>query len=701
MVITLKLPQYLLINLILLIANFFNWPNPCLQLIFGGLFLILNSLAIGNWLFIKNSWICKFLYGLLFILVFASLIGTASFYLFNLSNSAQAAAMLIISAVSLIIVKKHPVILDLDYKLKKIKFKIAFLTTSYLACLAAMALILYRSQTAGSIRSPWEVLPTQIFLLYFLATFILYAIIKFSKTSNVLPLISLHSFLSFSVAWIIFKIGFDYDPFIHRTNIDLILKNGTLEPKPFYYIGQYSLIIFLNRLLKISAEYLDKLLIPLAAAIYFPATVYYAVKDNFKAEIKIILFSVLTILIFPFTSFIVTTPQALANLLSLIAILLSFYYVNHPKVALWPLAMLVLMTISIHPLAGIPLFFFFILLAFYQHWQKKFNLPKIFHRSILWEIFILGCLALPIAFFINSSTMSQLKVSLNSNWLGNILSSIAKAPTDIYYRPFISLIDLVYNYGNNIILVIIALAAAGLFFIIKHQQLKHYFVYLISFIMLWVNYLLLKGMISFFSLLAYEQISYPRRVLEISLYLLLPFILIALYLFFKKVLKQTPIFILLTLILLSLGITFSFYLSYPRVDKIVEDHGYSTSLTDIKTVKFIEEIQKGQPYVVLAAQPVSAAAIKELGFKYYYNGFFFYPVPTGSRMYQLYEDLAYAKQKTADTIATVKYLTGVNDVYFVLNNYWFNALNIIARQKKIADRWFAIDGKNYIFKYSD
>ncbi|MCX6785510.1 MAG: hypothetical protein NTZ18_01495 [Candidatus Komeilibacteria bacterium] len=699
MVFTIKLPRYLLLGLVLAAGSLVNWQNFYLPLVFGGLWLILNGLVIGNWLFIKNSLSCRLIYGLLFVLVLGSLSLTACFYLFSINLMAQAIALLVITVVSLFIIRKHPLILDFSQELPKINLSVAFLTAVYLICLGLMAWLIWQGATDTALRSPWEAIKPQIFLLYFLASFILFAIIKISSSSGVLSLISLHAFLGFSVAWIIFKVGFDYDPFIHRQNVNLILSTGTLLPKPFYYLGQYGIIIFLYRLLKISTEYLDKLLVPVMAAIYLPATIYYSLKDNFKIDKKVVLFSVLAIFIFPFAGFIVTTPQALANLFFLITVLLSFYYLNHPRVSLWPLAALVFITLTIHPLAGLPLFFFFSLLLFYQHHEQKFKLPKILHRSILWEIFILGCLALPVAFLINSQTLSQLKISLNSDWLKNIFNAVIGVPLNFYYRPFISLTDLIYSYGNNAVLLALALATAGCWFIIKNHRLKHYFIYLLSFVMLLVNYLLLKGLISFFSLVAYEQTTYPRRVLEISLYLLLPFIFMALLLFFKKLLHQSPAVILLAGCLMALALTCSFYLAYPRVDKIVEDHGYSTSAADLKTVNFIEKAQNGQPYVVLAAQPVSAAAISELGFKYYYNNFFFYPVPTGGQLYQLYEDLAYGKQKTGDTIATVKYLTGVTDVYFVLNGYWNNAAKIIVEQKKSAQRWFVIDNKNYLFKY--
>ncbi|MFA6304863.1 MAG: hypothetical protein WCV73_00045 [Patescibacteria group bacterium] len=705
MVINLNYFKFSLLLLILLAFNILNWPAAVIASLAGALFLIFAGLAIGNWLFIKNSWTCRFIYGLLFTGVFAALINTAFFYLSKMDQNAHLATLVLIFILTTLAVKKHPLIFNLSWKFVWPRLNLTLLTLGYGFFIALMFWLIFKAQTIVSIRSPWETITPQIFLLYFLATFILYAIIKFSHSNKTLFLVCLHAFLSFSVALIIYRLGFDYDPFIHRENLRLIAKNGTLLPKPFYYIGQYGLIIFLSKLLKIGLDNLDKLLLPLMSAVYLPTTVYYAFKDNFKAENKNVILTALTILLLPFGGFILTTPQALANLFSLITILLSLYYINHPRVALWPLALLVIMALVVHPLAGLPLFFFFAVLAFYQHRQKKFpltgtsNLPKIIHQSILWEIIILGSLALPVAFLINSYTLSQLKVTLSSSWVANIIASLSHQTALFYYRPFISLTDLVYSFGKNSTLIIFVLALTGLFFVVKHRQFKPYFAYLAGFLMLIMNYFLVKGMISFFSLLSYEQITYPKRILEISIYLLLPFIIISLYLFFQKLQQQKSAVILLSFVLLSVGLSCSWYLAYPRVDKISEDHGYSSSQTDFKTVKFIDELQKSQPYIVLAAQPVSAAAISSLGFKYYYNDNFFYPVPTASRLYGLYEDLAYAKGNTGEIIATAGYLTGVTDIYFVLNNYWLNASDLIEKHKQSADQWFAIDGKNYIFKY--
>lgn len=698
MVSVIKLPGYLVITSILLALNLLPFFDNGLKIIFGVLYLIFYSLVLGNWLFIKNSFVCKLIFGLLFLLISVSLTGTTSFYFWHLNLQTFYFTLIIVPVLLIPVINKYPLIFE-PLKIKvNLDIKQLILVITYLILIITIFYLLFSNQTSLAIRTPWQILPVQIFLLYFLATLFLFFYLIISKNFFNLFLIVIHFFLSFSVALIIYQIGFDYDPFIHRKNVELILANGTLLPKPLYYIGQYSLIIFLKNLLNISADYLDKLLVPLMAAIYAPATIYYAFKDNFNIKTKYLYLVILSLLIFPFTHVTVTTPHSLSTLIFILTILFTIYYLIYPKTASFPLILLALFVLAIHPLSGLPLLFAIILILLYFKFQKKLTLPKILHKGILWEIFILGSLALPLAFIINSKTLSQLKVSLSFNWLIN-LGSTFLTKMEFFYRPFITIYDFVYDYAYNLVILFLILIFVTIYFLKKKKQLKNYFIYLMVFGMIFINYYLLKTSVDFLTLVDYERLNYPVRVLYLSLFSLLPLMIVGGYLFFQKVLKQKSLIILLIITLLSLGVTTSFYLSYPRVDTITENHGFSTSITDIKTVNFIEKIQDNQPYIVLASQPVSAAALKELGYKYYYNDYFFYPVPTGERLYELYESLVYRKEKTADVIATVRYLTGVNDVYFIINTYWFDAEERVKEEKETCDKWYAIDGKNYIFKY--
>lgn len=694
-----NLRRYLLISLTLVVLNLLPFAVFGWRIFFGILYLFFFSLALGNWLFIKNSVTCKLVMGFLFLLIIISLIGTLAFYCWQINLTVFYLTLIVIPLLLIPAINKFPIILEFAPLRIKLDYRQIILLVSYLVLIIFIVYLLFTFQTTESIRSPWLALPQQIFLLYFLATLFLIFFLIISRNTFNLSLICGHLFLTLSVALIIYKIGFDYDPFIHRKNVELIMANGTLLPKPFYYIGQYAIIIFLKNLLTAPAAWLDKLLVPVLSAIYLPSIIYFSFKDNFKIKSNYLYLTIISLFIFPLNNFIVTTPQALASLMFIFTILLAIFYAVFPKTSVIPLILLAFFTLTVHPLAGLPLLFTVILLILFIKLQKKVPLPKILHRGIIWEVFILGCLALPVAFVINSQTLSQLKVNFNFGWLTNITEKLS-GDLNIFYRPFITIYDFVYSYANNLLLLFCFLVIIGVYLLHKQGQLKNYFIYIVSAGMIFINYYLLKTGVDFFSLVDYERLNYPLRVLNLSLYSFAPVVIMVIYVFVEKIFYQKTLIIILTAILLSLGITTSFYLSYPKVDTIKESHGYSTSSTDIKTVNFIEQRQNNKPYVVLASQPVSAAAISELGYKYYYNDVFFYPVPTGGKLYSLYEDLIYQKETTPDIIATTRYLTGVNDIYFIINTYWLDAESRVTEEKDLADEWFAIDGKNYIFKYS-
>jgi hypothetical protein len=121
-------------------------------------------------------------------------------------------------------------------------------------------------------------------------------------------------------------------------------------------------------------------------------------------------------------------------------------------------------------------------------------------------------------------------------------------------------------------------------------------------------------------------------------------------------------------------------------------------------VKKIDQIAN-KDYVVLSNQLVSAAAIKKFGFKKYYkdssnNLYFFYAIPTGSKLYQIYLDMVYDQpcKKTAKKAAK---LVNVKEVYFVINNYWSQFEKIIQQAIYNCDKYYIINkGKIFIFKYS-
>ena len=154
---------------------------------------------------------------------------------------------------------------------------------------------------------------------------------------------------------------------------------------------------------------------------------------------------------------------------------------------------------------------------------------------------------------------------------------------------------------------------------------------------------------------------------------------------------------------LILILSASLYLSYPRLDNYFNSRGFSVSSADLKAVNWING-DADDNFIVLANQQVSAAALNQFGFKKYYlknnSPVFYYPVPTGSPLYQYYLDMVY-KEPSRETMLKAMGLADAATGYFVLNKYWWAFPKILAEAKLSSNGWQLIDdGEIYIFKYT-
>ncbi|MEA3463644.1 MAG: hypothetical protein U9R14_01010 [Patescibacteria group bacterium] len=568
--------------------------------------------------------------------------------------------------------------------------------------------ILFTHQTADAIISPWQVVPNYFFALYGLATAILIIIIAKCPDNNMakkqyshIILISLYYFLSFLVAWIVYKIGYGFDPFIHQATMDLIDKTGSVDPKPFYYLGQYSLIVILHKITFIPLIWLDKLLVPILAAIYLPITLYRVLVKWFKNNTANFLLT-LIILILPFSFFIVTTPQNFAYLLLLLIILFGLTCKNIYNLIV--IYLLALTAFAIQPIAGIPALLFALLLNIY-HSDQKNKVKKIYYLLI----FIVSTIALPLAFWLVKKNNFGISETQNSAGLWAFLSSFS-LPNLTMPNQENFILNFIYLYGFNLKIIVGVLIIAGLIIAYKYKrQCQIFFIYALMSLALGLSYALTK-ILPFNFLIDYERSNYADRILIIAAFFLLPFILTAFYSFIYKTLQQNKIIKISLLTFLIILVTCSLYLSYPRLDNYHNSHGYSVSQNDIDTVHWIEN-SASQDYIVLANQQVSAAALQEFGFKKYYtlknkseilnhkSEIFYYPIPTGGPLYQYYLDMVYKKPSREIILAAME-LTGVNEAYFVLNKYWWAFDKILAEAKLEADSWQGLDnGEIYVFRY--
>jgi len=557
------------------------------------------------------------------------------------------------------------------------------LFTAYLLLLGAAFYILLAHGTTKAIISPWQIVPKYFFAVYSFATLLLIANI-FINGKLALPLIMAHYFLSFSVALVVYRLGYGYDSFIHQATENLIDKIGSVEPKPFYYLGQYSLVVILHKITTLPLVWLDKLLLPGLAAIFLPLSLWRVLGAWFKEErLNLILILSLLALTFPFL--IVTTPQNLAYFLLVMVIILGLTCKNFYDFFL--ILLLALTALIIQPVAGLPALLFSGFLAIYHSDKSKFKLPL---YSLLAVITIS---ILPVLFyFLNINLPAAAPTGLSAPAADLIKLNIPGQEKFI--------LNFVYLYGFNFKFILSLLILSGIFIAVKYrEQCKILWLYLTMAAALFVSYLITVK-IPFSFLINYERSDYAERILLIACLFLLPFIIISIYALLEKILTRNMIFKLSWAAFLIILISASLYFTYPRYDNYYNSRGLSVSSSDLKAVNWINQDAKAD-FIVLANQQVSAAALSQFGFKKYYgmSQIFYYPIPTSSLLYQSYLDMVY-KAPSRETMFAAMDLAKVSRGYFVLNKYWWGFKKILDQAKLSADSFEEIDkGEVFVFKY--
>jgi hypothetical protein len=619
----------------------------------------------------------------------------------------------------------------------------------YLVFLIFLFYFLFIARTDNALTSPWQVVPAKFFLFYILATGYLFflAIKKFPWT---FWLIIAHYFLSFSVLWIVFKIGYGYDPFIHQATVQLIDKQGAVFPKTPYYLGQYVLVLLAHKLFFLPIVWADKLLLPILSVLTLPPTIYLFLR-RYSQNLSSITYhlSLLILLILPFSLFTLTVPQNLAYLFLLLAILFALSAETREEIILSFL--LSGAALVIHPIAGIPALLFAVailinrqpsegicfpaknnkiadeicldqphegilrikttLISDKKHWRVSiksvidfFSSKNIFYLIIA----LLTAGILPWLFYLsgkNSSTAAA----------GSAASAGFSIPGLVFPRQENIILNFTYFFINNECLLLIILTASAAYAVYRYRSEFSEFIILgMMAVGLLVAYFITLRL-NFSFLISYERNDYAQRILFDALIFLIPVLAVLSTRFVSLILRAKAWLKYSWLALLAILITISLYGSYPRIDNYYNSRSFSVGADDLAAVSWIDQDSGKISYVVLADQQVSVGALWTFGFSHYFKSplsskagsgggsdqIYFYPIPTGGPLYQIYLDMVYqnADRTTAIKAAT---LTGAKNIYFVINKYWTNFDKIVEQAKIDAMTYQNIDnGQVYIFKYQN
>jgi hypothetical protein len=432
------------------------------------------------------------------------------------------------------------------------------------------------------------------------------------------------------------------------------------------------------------------------AALFLPYNLKLTL-DKFFGSPRAVNLTVLAFLALPFFIFTITTPQNLAYLFLILVILIGLRCQVRRELAL--MMALSLAAILTQAVAGLPALIFTLILAAY-HSDLKLKTKA----GILAVFYIALAAAVPVAFYFISGHPGNIQ---NNKIISGPFFGLLAPANPIQEN---LLLNSLYFYIKNLGLAYLVLIAAGLFIIIKYRRnCRIFWLYLVAGLAMLASYLILSGF-NFAYLVDYERFNFPLRLLLVSALFFLPLAWLPLYGLINKIIKQARPFRLPWLIFLGLAVLASLYASYPRFDRYHNSHSYTVSRADIEAVRWIENDAGATDYVVLANQQVSAAALKEYGFKKYYKPtslqaykptdlVFYYPIPTGGPLYQYYLDMVY-ETPDRETAVSAMELVDAGTAYFVLNDYWWAFDKIYNEAKLAADSFKKIEqGKILIFKY--
>jgi hypothetical protein len=521
------------------------------------------------------------------------------------------------------------------------------------------------------------------------------------------------------VAAILYKLGFGFDAFVHRATEIWIQNHSFISPKTPYYIGQYSFVVWLSNLTKISIFYIDIYLVPVLAAITLPITITKTLKAAWAIPYKKSILFLWLIPFIPFLSFNLTTPYNLALLFSLLSIFTVLPYLTNKLSPIFYLNISILLAfcaLITHLLIGAPIIIFVlgsILL-------KRFEPNKKISVALLVTSTIITALIIPALFSINNYIAGAGLPELTNPFL-HLADFISLFQRPYWYASTSPLrFEILYAWERVIIPIAIIISFFGFYRYQKEKKNLAVFLLPLTSFALIISAWLLRSWITFHDVVSYEQGDYPARLIRASLMFLLPFGISLLSRISynpphinKKALGSICHMIFAFTLMLSL------YFSYPQRNVKARFPGYNVTENHFQAVEWIHDNeaisykQSAINYIVLADQITSAAALTDYSFAKYFRvkrdpaqgggdtpqELFYYSIPTGGILYQQYGKMIYEGQKREYMVAAMN-LAGVDTAYFVVNSYWANSQKIIEGAKKTADDWREFgDGQVWVFLY--
>lgn len=560
-----------------------------------------------------------------------------------------------------------------------------WIAASVLPALVAFGFVVRGAVTQAtdiSIRTPWPLLPPGTLLA--LAVIPLCAWLAAWKTDRRWVTALLVSLALVSVAVIaplFYRLGYGFDGFLHVATERIVLETGTLEPKPPYYMGQYVFVTWLARLAGLSVELADRFLVTGAIALLPLLFLYGRSTERNWEDAALLLF-------LPLAPFVATTPQSLAYVCGVGAILLSLGGRVHPIAAL----SLAAWSLAIHPLAGLPLAGATLTLQ----WTGMRG-SRALRSPITWLLTFAAATAVPLAFLAISRGAST-----GIEWDFSRLVDV-QTWTDSFtaLAPPRNRVALWPDWTALVLFLAPLLAVAAAFVAIwRDEEQRHRWIVLaVIGAGTALGGFAMRAAGDFAFLIDYERGNYADRLFLVGLLLILPAAAAGASRWLAKLESAPALSAAVALIGLVAWHGAQAHAALPRHDAAAASYGWSVGRGDVEAVHWIEADAQGAAYAVLANQSVSAAAVREFGFRRYHGDVFYYPIPTGGALYQYFLE-AVGREQTLEPIREAALLTASDVVYVVVNDYWWDAKRVAEELSGIASKETTTnDGRVRVFRF--
>lgn len=692
-----------LLFLALFLLNVYVFASPIIGAILCFTYLSVYGWNMGGVVAGQEKGPIRWWIGSLVLVASLMLILTASYYLFAIPKEFIVLLILLTPPLIGILSHRHTgrsLLEHIHVAWKERKHRIpgsVFLTTAFILFLGSVFIHFIQTRaTTDPVRSLWERVDPSLILVFGLMLVLLFGLLARGRERALsLPLVSFILFLFLSLALFIFPLGYGFDSFIHRATEEYLAQYGTISPKPFYYIGQYALVLFLHHGFLLPVQIADVWLVPFLTALWLPLA-WYSAAVHITGKNRLSMLTLSGLFLIPLSSFIVTTPQSLSNVFTLLLVLASVPYLfESERPRMWLCGLLALAALAVHPIAGLPAVLFFALLCADPS-RAPTSLQKL-ATGIFFSIIAIASVILPASFLLNAAISKQ-ALAFNLDAL-NPWKLVQGLRLDVFFEnQFNPMLDFAYVTGKNLFLLLIIVSACA-WWGYRRELSKRTHALLWMALALAINYLIMKSALDFTFLINYERLNYAERLLPLIAFFLVPFFILGLSHLFANLRSRPLILRAASLVLLSGFALSALYLTYPRRDAYETSRAFNTSASDIAAVHLMESWASETPYLVLANQSVSAAAISEIGFRYY-GSLFFYPIPTGDVLYQKFLDMndAPSRETARAALKLVPMHGDVMTLFFVVNDYWWDSARIVETAKTTADDWRAVDGV-HIFRY--